>query len=70
MLVTFALAGVLLALAFWAFIEAASAIAAGMLIVDGRLPEAQGRSSDSAFTAGVCWAILSVAGAFSAGVLL
>ena len=70
MLVSFVLAGALLAFALWAFVEAASGIAAAMLILDGKHSEAGGGDPSYIFTGAVFWAILSVAAAFSAGVIL
>ena len=70
MLVSFVLAGALIAFALWSFVEAASAIAAAMLILDGAHSEAGGRDPSNAFSAGVWWALLSVGAAFAAGVIL
>ena len=70
MFLTCVLAGALIAFALWSFIEAASSIAQAMLIIDGRHSEVAGQSADGAIGSSLWWAILSVAAAFSAGVIL
>ena len=71
MLVTFVLAGALIAFALWAVIEAAAALGDTMRILNGEA--GQGRDVSEAgdpFSRGFWWAIASVGSAFAAGVIL